>query len=518
MIGSKVRAPRHSNATGRPEMSQFNPTTSTPDRVEDPPETIPFHRLFAPRAIAILGVNRAPYGGTYFLRCYQQSQYPNPIYPINPKLAGETLFGSEVYGSIADVPADPPVDLAVVAVPARITPAVIEELGAHGVPFAHIFSSGYSEVGAEDLQRALLASARKANVRIVGPNCMGVYNPRAHLSFVEGSSLKPGNVAFVSQSGGLSGRMALNGPSREFYFSKIVSVGNQVDLDVVDFCRYFRDDPDTGILAIYVENVARAGHDLVSVLQDTTPRKPVIIWKGGVSETGHAAVMSHTGGLAGNYRIWQALARQTGTLLVNNFREMTKLVQGFTHLPVPETRGVAIITTGGGNSIELTDACERGGLEVPPLSREAQEKILEFIPPVNTNVRNPLDLGATGLDAYSYGRVMRVLASEPQVSSIMFVKDPERFEFYARNFGVPDYEDVLVKEIAAAKPPGKAVVSIPAIFASNEQSLLAGYSFQKKLLTHGIVTFDDVDAAVRCLHQMWRHGQARGHLASSPRN
>ncbi|GAB4325469.1 MAG: CoA-binding protein [Promethearchaeota archaeon] len=462
-------------------------------------------RFFSPRAIVVVGANETPYGGSFFLRNLKDAGYEGGVYPVNPRLAGKTLVGWRVYGSLDDVPGE--VDLAIVAVPARATPTVAAELAKRGVPFVHVFSSGFSEAGRADLEEDLRRATVDNGARLVGPNCLGGYNPRARTAFSTGLSTVSGDVGVVSQSGGLAVRLALNGPSRGFHFSKIASVGNQADLDLLDFLAYFGEDHETRIVAAYVENVKRDGDKLVPLLKAITTRKPVVIWKAGFSEGGKQAVASHTGGLAGDLRLWRAMARQTGAILVEGFQSLVETIQALKYLPLPETRGVAVLTAGGGMSVELTDACERNGLAVPRVSEEGQEALGEFVPDVNTNLKNPLDLGAAGLDPTTQARAIRVLASEPAISSFVVVKDPERFGQHARSFGVPDYEDRLVEEVAAAKPPDKPVVFCNVLLTETEQALVARARFEAKLLRRGIVSIDDADAAARCLRRLWEYGR-----------
>ncbi len=470
---------------------------------------IPFDTLFNPRAVAIVGINKSPYGGAFFLRSFLSNGFPNPIYLVNPNLAGTKIMECQVYPSIESLPDNPPTDVLIVAVPADATPEIVEQAGQKRIPFVQIFSSGYSEVGKNKLESQLLKNARKHNIRIVGPNCLGPYSPRARTAIAEYMSAVPGNVAFIAQSGGLSASMGLNGPSRGYYFSKIISIGNQIDLDLLDFLQYFKNDPETSIISVYVENIKRDGNQFVPLLQSITPKKPVAIWKGGIAQSGQAAVFSHTGGLAGNFALWKAMAAQTGVILVDNYEELTEMNQALSMLPIPETRGVAILTVGGGLSVQFTDACETVGLSVPPLSEAAQAKIREFIPDVNTNIRNPLDLGANGLLPDTYPRVIKILADEPQISNIIFIRDPERFDHYARNFKLPsgaEFEKSIAESLAQAKPAGKIVAFVPQILEDGEKTRSAIARFAQNLQKQQIMSFDTIEAAAKCIFRLWKYG------------
>ncbi|MFX1479450.1 MAG: CoA-binding protein, partial [Promethearchaeota archaeon] len=321
-----------------------------------------------------MGVSKLnPSGATQYVFALKSAQFPNPIYLVNPKYAGEELMGYKFYDSISSIPDETPTDLAIIAVPAKITPSIIEELGKKGISFAHIFSSGFSELDSETdktgkrIEEELISVASKYGIRILGPNCMGVIAPKSKLTFLmsigtivkvnnetakidaenfedleeNGDLANNGQVAFISQSGGIAFSHGMLSPSLGYSFSKVVSLGNQIDLDLLDFLQYFKDDPETKVIAMYIENVKRDGNEFVQLLKETTAKKPVIIWKGGMFKTGHQAVMSHTGGLAGNYKLWESMALQTGVILVKNFSELTDMIQTALIYPFPKTLGTA---------------------------------------------------------------------------------------------------------------------------------------------------------------------------------
>ncbi|MFW9784688.1 MAG: CoA-binding protein [Candidatus Heimdallarchaeota archaeon] len=452
----------------------------------------------------IVGVSKkSGWGGSHYLETFEEYKFPRPVYPVNPKYKGEEIQGYKVYGSISSLPDDPPIDLGIVAVPAKITPQVVEELGEKGVLFAHIFTSGFSELGDEgkQLEKELIERAKKSHIRILGPNCMGIYNPDGHIGFTHRLPLMSGPVAFVSQSGGNAHRHAFAGIINGYYFSKIISLGNQIDLDLVDFLNYFRTDPKTKIITMYVENLKRGGNEFVRLLKETTKEKPVIIWKGGRLEAGHSAVRSHTGGLAGNIKLWQSVARQTGAILVDNFKELTEMIQTCLIYKIPENLGTAIITGGGGPAVELTDECEAYGLQVPRITSKAQQKIKEFIPQVNSNLSNPLEFGANG-GHQNMLKVMNILDEEPHISSIMITNNPEWYASDKLNL-----EDII-KSFANTLSPdsNKNIISI-----YNSSRPRAGlvdviHEFYRLTRENGIIVFDCAQAAAKSIYRFWNYG------------
>ena len=463
------------------------------------------------------------------------AKFPNPIYLVNPKYPGEELLGYKFYGSVSSIPDEIPVDLAIVAVRAHITPSIIEELGKKGVPFAHIFSSGFSELDSEldkkgkKLEQELIKVASKYGVRILGPNCMGVIVPKSKLTFIMsframqqafsennendseslegledfGDLTNAGQVAFISQSGGIAFNHGMLAQSLGYNFSKVVSFGNQIDLDLVDFLRYFKDDPETKIISMYIENIKKDGNEFVRLLKETTVKKPVIIWKGGIGQTGHQAVMSHTGGLAGNYKMWQSMAEQTGVILVNNFKELTDMLQTIVTYPTPRTLGTVVLSMSGGTAVESTDEVERNGLKMPLLSKELTQKIEEFIPEINSNLKNPLEFGGKNSLDHTV-QILGMLAEEPQFSSIIIATSPEYLIF-----GRGNTLDSYIKKISNAIPPNSGTLLMCTYNTTDmfEQGIKMNLEFRSKSLPNGFVAYRSTAAAAKACYRWWKYGK-----------
>jgi acyl-CoA synthetase (NDP forming) len=463
------------------------------------------------------------------------AKFPNPIYLVNPKYTGEDLMGYKFYDSISSIPDETPVDLAIVAVPAKITPSIIEQLGKKGIPFAHMFSSGFSELDSEydkkgkRLEEELIKVASKYGVRILGPNCMGVIAPKSKLTFLMsfrsmqeankeneeydsgnfegledlGDLKNAGQVAFISQSGGIAFSHGMLSQSLGYNFSKVVSLGNQIDLDLLDFLRYFKDDPETKVISMYIENIKRDGNEFVRLLQETTTKKPVIIWKGGIFQTGHQAVMSHTGGLAGNYTMWESMARQTGVILVNNFMELTDMIQTCLTYPLPQTLGTAVLSMSGGTAVESTDEVERNGLTMPLLSQELTQKINQFIPEINSNLKNPLEFGGKNSLEHTI-KIISLLGEETQFSSIIMASSPE-FLIFRRGNSLDDY----IKKISTALPvnSGKLLLCVGSSMNIFEQGIKMNLEFRSRSLSNGFVVYRSTAAAAKSCYRWWKYGK-----------
>ncbi|HDZ18112.1 hypothetical protein LCGC14_1545680 [marine sediment metagenome] len=330
---------------------------------------------------------------------------------------------------------------------------------------------------------------------------MGIYSPKGRIAFTHRLPLETGQVAFISQSGGLASRHSHVGIVSGYNFSKVISVGNQIDLDLFDFLNYFRTDADTKVISMYVENLKRDGNKFVKLLKQTTKEKPVIIWKGGKLKAGHGAVISHTGGLAGNIKLWRSMATQTGAILVNNFQELIEMIQACLHLKVPQSLGTAILTGGGGPAVEMTDECEAYGLEVPKITESAQRMINEFIPEVNSNLSNPLEFGANGGHQNSI-KVIKILDKEPHLSSIMITNNPERYTDRGLSM------DEVVNDLAESLSPNsdKNLISIHMSFGQRKETVEAVNNFYSKAKEKGIIVYKSVESAAKCIYRLWSYG------------
>ena len=350
-----------------------------------------FDSLLNPRSVAIIGASRTR--GFYWVRSFLEYGFPGKIFPVNPK--EKEVLGLKCYPSILDVPEE--VDFAIIAVPAPIVPKVLEDCAKKGVKLATVFSSGFSETGTREgtlLEREVAEVAKKVGVRIFGPNCMGVYFPKRGLSFRPDLPIESGDIGFISQSGGNAIGIVMCGSVWGLKFSKVFSYGNAADLDSPDLLEYLRWDEETRVIGIYIEGV-KDGSRFLSVLRKTAGEKPVVVWKGGVTELGSRAVASHTGALAGSAQIWESVLKQANAVSVHSLEEMIDVLCGFSFLPPPKGKDLGIVSISGGSSVVCTDVAAQFGFNVPELPRKVQEKIYSMIQPVGVSVKNPIDLASS---------------------------------------------------------------------------------------------------------------------------
>ena len=284
--------------------------------------------LFHPQSIAIAGVkdvNIKFNPGLMFLEALIKFGYKGRLYPLNP--GGGEVLGLKVYKNVQEIP--DPVDYIISAIPAKNTPQLVADAAAKGVKAIHFFTSGFGEIEnieGEKLQAEILTLARRGGVRIIGPNCLGLYCPQSGLTFNPEVSQEIGSVGMISQSGGNASHAIAEGNTRGIHFSKVISMGNGADLNESDYLEYLTHDPETKIITAYLEGI-KEGPRFLKALKAAAKIKPVIIFKVGNSESGAEAAASHTTALAGSSRVWEGLLRQAGAIQVHSIEEMIDVVR-----------------------------------------------------------------------------------------------------------------------------------------------------------------------------------------------
>jgi len=371
--------------------------------------------VLMPKSIAVVGASKDPFKwGHMILSAIMKGGFEGKLYPINPK---ETeVEGLTCYPSVKDVPGD--IDMALVVVPARIVPSIFSDLAEKGVKGAVVITSGFGEAGEEGRS---LAEQMKENaggkVRFVGPNCMGICSSPAKLSALMIPFLHDGGeVAFVSQSGGYGLQLYLRASAMGVGINKFVSSGNESDLTGVDYLRYFADDPSVSLICMYIEGLKR-GREWYEAAREITRRKPIVVIKVGTTEAGGKAAASHTGALSGSDRVYDAAFKQAGVIRARDASEMFDFIKGLLYVPLPRGNRIGIVSNSGGIAVETADALVRNGLEVPALSREAQDEIRRVIPAFG-NPRNPVDLTAS-LNMNSFLKVPEIVLSQEEIDGLI---------------------------------------------------------------------------------------------------
>lgn len=464
-------------------------------------------RIFRPRSVAVVGVSSrasAPGlpGGYSFLRAIQGMGFAGPLYPVNPK--SEEVAGLRCHPNLRAIPG--PVDHVIASVPAAAIPPLVDDCIAVGARSLHMFTAGFRETGETEraqLEAEVLRRARAGGLRLIGPNCMGLYDPLHGLSFMPGFPREPGPVGLISQSGANAGEFIYSGDPRGLRFSHAVSYGNALDLNECDFLEYLAQDERTEIIAIYLEGV-RQGRRFARLLRDVAPRKPVAILKGGRTEAGGRAATSHTASLAGSLALFRALCRQAGAVLVESLDELVDIAVAFRFLAPPSGRGVAMIAAGGGHSVLSADDLASVGLEVPPLPPETQSEILSFTPIAGSSVRNPIDSTVFWLGPQEIQKAVdtvRLAAAPEEVHTVLFTTGAD---WNPRRRGQPQEENLeqtvetLVRAREGLPKPVVVVLRQPTSPGGAELTFQLGEMLWRK----GFATFPSVARAARAIASM----------------
>ncbi len=468
----------------------------------------PLDFLFHPRSVAIVGISgkkRDWNAGKMFLNIYRHSGFTGPIYPVSR--SAEEIKGLKCYPSLVDIPG--PVDYVISSIPATGVLQLMDDAAAKGVRCIHFFTAGFSETGEEDgeeLERRVLEKARSAGIRLIGPNCMGLYCPSSGLSFGYGFPHEPGPVAFISQSGLNAEDLVNEGKLCGVRFSKVISFGNAADLNESDFFEYCTADPETQIIISYIEGVKEGGRFL-RTLKAASAAKPVIILKGGLTGAGSRAARSHTGSLAGSPQVWDALCRQAGVLSVESLEDLVDMAITFRFLKTPAGRGLAIIVIGGGASVLAADSAEKIGLRLPALSDGAQAELRQFTPIAGTSVRNPLDTVAMETPD-GIRKTVEIVGKSPGIDAILILT---RFDW-----GVSRVDDVepfvrgtmamLAESVQQSPVPVALAVREP----DNAKAMAALEVFYELAAKAGVAAYPDYKRALNAIAKFiaWQEARA----------
>lgn len=466
-------------------------------------------RIFNPSSIAIVGVTTEGFGfGRGILRSLMAIGFSGKIYPVSTR-AG-SAEGLTIYPSVEDIPDT--IDFAIITVPARHVPSVLESCRKKGALGAEILSSGFKESGTpegSDLEEKVKAIAA-TGIRVIGPNCFGIYCPESGLTILPGFDLsrEPGGVALLSQSGGLSVDFAWIGKWRGIRFSKFLSFGNGCDLRETEMLSYLRQDPDTKVICMYLEGVPD-GRAFLSAMKETAAVKPIVVIKGGLSESGSRATASHTASLGGQRLIWEAALRQCRALQVENLEELCDAALAFSLLPAKEYKGCSVVGGGGALGIAAADAAESFGITVPRLRKDIQEAILEFLPKPGSSAANPIDIANPFMKPEHLKKVLLKASEDEQVdfhivNSLLF-----HYASFKHNTGYPGTLRELVpcRELAwackeAVELGQKPVVVVLPNLKQGEDNIDIEEVIReaRRLYTEaGIPVYDDVKNALRAV-------------------
>ncbi|HUP04324.1 MAG TPA: bifunctional acetate--CoA ligase family protein/GNAT family N-acetyltransferase, partial [Bryobacteraceae bacterium] len=453
--------------------------------------------FFRPKTVAVIGATETPNSvGRTLLWNLVTSPFGGTVYPVNPKRP--SVLGVKAYKSISEIPED--VDLAVVVTPPPSIPGIIRECGENGVRGAVVISAGFKEIGPEGaaLERKLLEEAQEANIRIIGPNCLGVMSPLSGLNATFATTIaRPGSVGFISQSGALC-TAVLDWSLKEMVgFSAFVSVGSMVDVGWGDLIYHLGNDPKTKSIVIYMETIGNA-RSFLSAAREVALYKPIIVIKPGRSAAAAKAAASHTGSLTGSDEVLEAAFRRSGVLRVNNIADLFYMAEVLAKQPSPKGPRLTIVTNAGGPGVLATDALIMGGGELADLSPETMEAYNAVLPTTWSH-NNPVDIIGDA-SPERYAKALEIASNDPNSDGMLVILTPQ---------AMTDPTRIAEQLKPLAKQEGKPVIA----------SWMGGVDVaagEEILNRANIPTFPYPDTAARAFNYMWQYSYNLRSLYETP--
>ena len=449
-------------------------------------ERQPMDVIFRPETVAVVGATDTVGSvGRTVLSNLISSPFGGTVYPVNPKRTN--VLGIRAYPNVSEVPED--VDLAVIVAPARAVPGIMAECADAGVRGAIIISAGFKEIGAEgaELEERVLEEARRGRMRVVGPNTLGVMNPITGFNATfAGALARPGNVAFLSQSGALCTAILDQSLRENIGFSAFVSVGSMLDVDWGNLIYYLGDDRHTKSIIIYMESIGDA-RSFLSAAREVSLTKPIIVIKAGRTEAAGRAAASHTGSLTGSDEVLNAAFRRSGVLRVDDISDLFHMAETLGKQPRPKGPRLTIVTNAGGPGVLATDSLVTGGGELAELSPETMESLNGFLPAPWSHA-NPVDVLGDA-DPERYAKTLDVVSKDPESDGMLVILTPQDMTNPTETAeALAPYAEGSRKPVLASWMGGESV------------------AFGEEILNRaGMPTFDYPDTAARVFDHMWRY-------------
>jgi len=458
--------------------------------------------LFKPNSIALAGVSpdiSKPNLAQLFTKSLRCFGFKGEIYPLHP--SGGEIFGMKVYKNVKDIEGE--VDYVVSAIPARFTPQLIRDCVEKRVKAVHLFTSGYSEIEDEigkHLEAEILSIARKGGIRMIGPNCMGLYCPSSGMTFAaeypdqKAFPKKPGSLGLISQSGGNTIYTIRQCAERGVFFSKAISYGNAADLNETDYLDYMADDPDTKLIAMYIEGL-KDGRRFRQAMTKALASKPVIVNKTGNTETGARTCTSHTSSIAGSADIWSNFLKQSGAIQVGDMDELADVSLAFTMMPGPAGRNVAVVGSGGGAGVQAADDITNAGLYLPMLPAKVRKKLHDIYGTEAGSIfRNPVDSPPLrGVD--NLANAVQAIAASEQVDIILMHFGLDNWAMISRSIPLQNFVETVSKLSTVIKKP----LAIVLHYAVDPAARVLADQAQERIVALGLPVYPSIGRAARAI-------------------
>jgi len=448
--------------------------------------------MFNARSVAVVGASDNERKlGFHVMKSLVHGGYSGNIFPINP--GRREILGVKGYPSLMHVP--DMVDLCIVALPAGLVPGIIRNCAEKGVKGIVLITAGFREIEDESggrLQDEVMDLADEAGIPVIGPNTFGIVNLHACLnaSFTpQFSNVKKGGISLLSQSGGMSHLMGFLSMRDDFSFSKIVGLGNRCNIDFADMIPYLMKDPDTRVIAMYMEGIDNPRH-LLEVAQGFRGKKPIISYKVGLSATSDLASKSHTGSLAGRHEIYEGAFKQAGILTVESSLELLDTAKALCSSPLPKGPAVAVLSGQAGPAMVACDICEKEGLRIIPFSEETQKRIDNLLPPMAIRT-NPVDVGPAWYDSRAILGIVESVLRDKAIDAILLC-----IMFASANEGSIRVLSDLLAQWGRKKPIVCCFSSPPGIWNEEVESLVEEGS---------IINYPTPERAAKSLSALWKY-------------
>lgn len=460
------------------------------------------NKLLNAESVAVVGASKnETKRGYQTIRTLLEEKYEGDIYPVNPR--ENAILGFKCHKSVSSI--EGVVDLALIATPARTLPSVLEDCGKKGVRGAVILAGGFGETGHEgrQLENEAVAIARKHGIRLIGPNTSGMMNLKAGLNLVGMREVPRGDIALLSQSGNMALTLITEAKLKSKKgFSYYVGVGNEADIKFHEYLEFFRQDPKTNVILMYVEGM-RKGRKFLEQAYKTTIEKPVVLLKSGRSATGKRSAGSHTGALAGMSEVAMGAFKRAGIITVERSDQLFPAAEALSNLPPIKNNKVAILADGGGHATIAADLLTDLGVEIPALGEETQARLRELLPAA-ASVPNPIDVaGGTDSDPSVFADCARVILKDANVGGLLIVG-------LFGGYGIRFAESLSLMEEDGAHRMGKMVkksqkpIVVHSLFSSAKPHSL------DLLRYYNIPVYDSLDVATNCIGVLSEYGRYLG--------
>ena len=441
-------------------------------------------KFFNPNSIAVIGASRTPGKLGHIILENLKYSFKEKLYPINPN-AGEIL-GLTAYSSVLDI--EDSVDLGIIVVPAETVKNVILECKRKKINSVVIISSGFSEIGEKEREIELKNIFKKSKMRVIGPNCIGIYKKDLDMIFFPRNRLKRpplGSISFITQSGAFGSILLDTMAEDGVGVSKFISIGNKIDVNEIDLINYLEKDLNTRCIAIYLESISN-GEEFIKTAKNVVKKKPIVVLKAGKTEKGSEAVASHTGALAGSAKIYSAAFKQAGIIEAKSSEEIFDFAKALANQPILKNNKIAIVTDGGGFGIVAADSAIKCGLELPHLE-DSSVKALKKILPNYAIAKNPVDLtGDATVERYQ--KALEIVFKDKNISGVVCIALMQ----------LPTLTDEIVYVLRDCKAFGKPLT----VCSAGSDYVLKR---NRKLESFGIPVYPTAERAVKSLAVLYEY-------------